>query len=462
VYSLGIKGVMRVSASGGTPERLRAGKETELAYGPQVLPGGKSLLLTLAAGPSADAWDKARVVVQAIGGSEQKTIITGGSDARYLPTGHIVYALGGSLMAVPFDLGRLETTGGPVPVVDGVRRSVAGATGTSQSGISSNGSLVYIPGPTSLAAAQQDIGLMDRKGVVQPLKLPAALYEYPRASPDGKRIAFGTDDGKEANVWIYELDGRNSTRRLTFGGRNKFPIWSTDSRRVSFQSDRDGDLGIWWQAADGTGAAERLTKAEPATSHIPESWSPKSGALLYTVTDHTLRSTLWMLSVQERKVAPFGGVQSKGGNLIESAFSPNGQWVAYTTNETDNVGDNNVYVQPFPATGAIYQISKTGENGHDPAWSADGKELFYVPQVGQFVAVTVTTEPSFSFGNPMSVPRAFPVAGPTTPRTFDITPDGRILSIVAPGQTQPGSAVQQIQLVINWFEELKARVPTKQ
>jgi hypothetical protein len=222
VYGLGTNGVMRVSASGGATERLVVGKDVELCYGPQVLPGGESLLFTIASGPSSYLCDKGRVVVQTIGGSGQKTIVTGGSDARYLRTGDIVYAPGGSLMAAPFDLGRLEITGSTAPVVDGVRRSIGGSTGASHASISSTGSLVYLQGPASVAAAQQDVGLTDRKDVVQPLSLPAALYEHPRASPDGKRIAFGTDDGEEANVWIYELDGRSATRRLTFGDETSF------------------------------------------------------------------------------------------------------------------------------------------------------------------------------------------------------------------------------------------------
>jgi WD40 repeat protein len=128
-------------------------------------------------------------------------------------------------------------------------------------------------------------------------------------SPDGRHVAFGVDDGKEQMVWIYDLSGATSMRRLTFGGRNRYPAWSADSARVAFSSDRDGDAAIFWQRADGTGTAERLTKPEQGTSHVPNAWSPDGKTLFFSVTKGSDVS-LWTLSVQEKKVAAFGGVQA--------------------------------------------------------------------------------------------------------------------------------------------------------
>ena len=125
---------------------------------------------------------------------------------------------------------------------------------------------------------------MDRKGGVEPLKLPPGAYSHTRVSPDGKRIVFATDDGKDAAVWIYDLSGTTAMRRLTFSGKNRYPIWSADGQRVAFQSDRDGDLGIYCPAADGSGTPERLTTADKDTTHIPESWSPSGDAFLFRVT----------------------------------------------------------------------------------------------------------------------------------------------------------------------------------
>ncbi|MEO7134339.1 MAG: protein kinase, partial [Vicinamibacterales bacterium] len=251
VFGQGSKGIMRVSPNGGTPDVLVRVKDGEQAHGPQLLPGGQYVLFTLATGTSRDRWDKARIVVQSLKSGELIPLIEGGSDARYVPTGHIVYALNGRLYAVAFDLQRLQVTSGPVPIVEGVRRAAAGVTGAADYSFSSTGSLIFIPGPVSTSSSLLEIALFDRKGGSEPLKLPPGPYLMPRVSPDGTRIAFGTDDGKEAIVWIYDLAGTTSRRRLTFGGNNRFPIWSADGKRVAFQSDRDGDLAIFLQPADG-------------------------------------------------------------------------------------------------------------------------------------------------------------------------------------------------------------------
>src|SRR5438552_19000663 len=145
-------------------------------------------------------WDKARIVAQSLKSSKRGTLVSGGSDGRYLPTGHLVYALGGVLFAVPLDLRHLAVTAGPAPIVEGVKRS-SGNLGTAHFSVSSTGSLVFVPGPASTSSAQSDLALADRSGAVQALKLPPGPYEYPRLSPDGKQIAVGSDDGKDAIVW---------------------------------------------------------------------------------------------------------------------------------------------------------------------------------------------------------------------------------------------------------------------
>jgi Tol biopolymer transport system component len=152
--------------------------------------------------------------------------------------------------------------GGPVPILEGVLRtnSDANGTGIAHFSYSRTGSLVYLPGPVSSATTVNDLVLFDRKGASQPLKLPQGFYRSPRVSPDGKWVTFDSEDSGGATVWVYNLSGGTSIRRLTFGGKNRAPIWSADSQWVAFQSDREGDLAIFRQRADGSGAAERLTK----------------------------------------------------------------------------------------------------------------------------------------------------------------------------------------------------------
>jgi eukaryotic-like serine/threonine-protein kinase len=464
VFGQGSKGIMRVSTNGGTPEVLVRVKDGEEAHGPQLLPGGQHVLFTLATGTDFGRWDKARVVVQSLASGERKTLIEGGSDARYVPTGHLVYAVGGNLFAVAFDVRRLEMMGGPVPMVEDVRRSNGRETGAAHFSLSSTGSLIYIPGFASGPEwGHQGIVLTDRLGRVERLQLPPGPYRGVRASPDGTRIAFEADDGKEAIIYTYDLSGARPMQRLTFGGNNRFPVWTSDSKRVAFQSDRDGDLGIFWQSADGKGTAERLTKPDQGVSHAPESWSPMGDRFLFSTTKGSDVS-LWTFSLQDRKATTFGEVHSS--YPTGAIFSPDGRWVAYTTSER-GMTTMTIYVQPFPATGAKYQLFVKGSSNtptntpHKVAWSPDGKELFYVPRLGGFEAVSVTTQPTFAFGNAVTVPRPFQPGPPNSRTLYDITPDGKFVGLMPAGRTPSGDfTAPQIQVVLNWFEELRARVPT--
>ena len=177
--------------------------------------------------------------MQAPGTGVRKTLIEGGSHARYVPTGHLAYISGGTVFAVPFDLRSLTVTGGAVPVIEGVSRVMA-ALGAAHFAFSSSGSVAFVPGGS---ATQHQLVVFDRSGAVEGLKLSPGTYLFPRVSADGKKVAFETTDRKEAFISIYELSGDSSPRRLTFGGNNRFPVWSADGRRMTFQSDREGDRG---------------------------------------------------------------------------------------------------------------------------------------------------------------------------------------------------------------------------
>jgi serine/threonine-protein kinase len=444
-------GILRVSPNGGTPEVLvRVQAADGLVHGPQLLPDGDALLFTLARpGPvTSDFWDKAEVVVHSLQTGKRKTLVSAGSEGRYLPTGHLVYMVEGTMMAARFDLRTLEVTSGDVPIVEGIRRSSPAVGNASQFGISDTGVLAYVPGP--VRAGQDDVFLYDQKGEMTALKLPRGTYAYPRVSPDGQSIAVETSDTKQAMISLYDLSGTSSLRRLTFGGNNRLPIWSADGKRVAFQSDREGDLAIFWQPVDG-GTAERLTRPEPGTSHVPESWAPKEEMFLFSSTKEG-ETTLWTFSVQDRKASRFGDVTSSGVPT-NAVFHPTGRLVAYQAGEA-GVGEATTYVQPFPPTGAKYEIGRGGR----PMWSRDGKELFYVPAPSQFRVVSVRTEPVFGFSPPAPVLRRFGLAPPAIARPYDILPDGRIVSVDAVNLAGDQQS-QQIQVVLNWFEELKAKLP---
>jgi len=255
-------------------------------------------------------------------------------------------------------------------------------------------------------------------------------------SPDGRQLVLGSDGGSEAVIWIYELSGTSAPRRLTFQGRNRFPVWSNDGTYVAFGSDRDGDPGIFRQRADGTEVAERLTKAEKGTAHIPTSWAPDGSRLLYdSVTVD--KTTLWSFTMSDRKAAPVGAIAS--GTPTGAVFSPDGRWIAYTSNEGRT--SNAVFVEPFPPTGAKQQVSKDQDDGHHLVWTRDGAELLFTPGPGTRLSVVgVATRPTFKPVSTEAVlPRPFRNEGPEAVRPYDIAPDGRhIFGLVAPGAVAAG------------------------
>jgi Tol biopolymer transport system component len=303
------------------------------------------------------------------------------------------------------------------------------------------------------------LAALDLKGGVERLKLPGKTYAIPRVSPDGKQVAVSTET-KDTNVWIVDLAGTTAPRQLTtLGGANRYPIWSADSKRVAFQSDHEGDLGIFWQNADGTGTAERLTKAEKGTEHIPDSWSPDSKRFSYTVAKGR-EAAVWIFDLQDKKSTVFA--EKPLAFFGRSAFSPDGQWLAYQSNET---GTFEIFVQPFPPTGAKYPVVKAA--GH-PFWSPDGRALFYNTGPNRIESVGVTTKPTFSFKPPvpltgglMGLRSANPA---TSPRVWDFTPDGKhIIGVIDINSSEPATSaptgVPPIHVVLNWFEDLKQRVP---
>ena len=453
-------GVSRVHASGGKPEVIATLKAGEYGGTPRLMPGGRAVMFSVARGNTIDLWDAADIVVQDLASSERKVLVSGGSDARYVPTGHLVYVVGGVLRAVPFDLDRLKVTGEAVPVVLGVQRLstrvvTALSAGSAYYSLSETGSLVYVPGPTS-TMARTGIAFIGQDGKPTLMQLPAGTYVAPRVSPEGTRIVYGTDNGQEADVWVYELSGQTAPRRLTLGGGNRFPIWSHDGDRVAFQSNREGDQGIWWQRLDG-GQAERLTTPnDKDTFHLPESFARDDRTLAFTVRKAGT-SELWMLSLPDRKAAKFSTSVARIGR---SAFSPDGRWLAYQSYDGATAG---VLVESFPPSGVPNQIARRETaTPHHPFWSRDGKTLFYLPGPNQFAAVRVTTQPAFSFSNTVSLPRGvFLEGGPDSVRSIDALPDGRFVGIVDLAQSESGDlSAPRINVVLNWHEELRRLAPT--
>jgi Tol biopolymer transport system component len=297
--------------------------------------------------------------------------------------------------------------------------------------------------------------MTNRAGQLDELRVPPGYYERPRVSRDGSLVAVSSEDANGAHIWIYDLSGKTSIRQLTFDGKNRFPVWSPDGTRVAFQSDREGDLAIFSQRSDGTTTAERLTKPENGSIHVPESWSSDGKHLVFSASEGGTNH-LFVYSLDTKTSAPFGDVRSP--RLISPTFSPDGRWVAYTV--TTTAGQNQVFVQPFPATGAKYLVG----SGARPQWSPAGKEILFYRNEGTF-AKTVITQPGFSLSNEVALPfNVYAGRGPGAGRDADIMPDGkRFVAVVASTDPNAGpSGIREFQVVLNWFQELKERVPTEQ
>ncbi|MFY9530201.1 MAG: hypothetical protein WAR24_14930 [Candidatus Acidiferrales bacterium] len=318
---------------------------------PEFLPGSKAVLF--AAGPTAISFANARVAVQLVGTGQQRNLVQGGMP-RYAPSGHLVYAQGGSLMAMPFDPQRLEATGTAVPLVEGVLQSPV--TGAAQYSFSSTGSLVYVSG--GVQSAQSRLVWVSRSGVEQPLAAPAHAYVFPQLSPDGRRIAAGIIE-QETQIWLYDLP-RETLTRFTFEGNfNPVPVWTPDGKRIAFESNKEGPPNVFWQLADGSDGLERLTTSQ--NIHAPISFSPDGQLLAFIEVDPTTGLDIWVLRLGDSS-AGSGQVPSAGSGQVRKAqsflrtpfnegaprFSPDGRWLAYVSDES---GRNEIYVQPYPGPG---------------------------------------------------------------------------------------------------------------
>jgi len=378
---------------------------------------------------------------------------------RYAPSGHLVYAQGGNLMAVPFDPQRLAIKGAAVPVVVSVLQSPL--SGAAQYSFSATGSLVYVSG--GVQSGQSRLVWVSRNGAEQPMAAPTHAYLLPRLSPDGRRVAV-TITEQETQVWLYDLPRETLTRFTFEGNYNVVPVWTPDGKRIAFESAKEGPLNIFWQLADGSGGLERLTTSEYL--HAPSSWSPDGQLLAFFEVNPATQRDIWVLRIGDSS-AGSGQVPSVASGQVRKAqpflrtqfdesvprFSPDGRWLAYISNES---GRSEIYVQPYPGPGGKWQISTEG--GTEPAWNPNGRELFY-RSGDKMMEVEIATQPGFAAGTPRMLfeGRYEPAPFPST--NYDVSRDGqRFLMIKSIEQEQ--AAPTQINVVLNWFEELKRRVPT--
>jgi serine/threonine-protein kinase len=456
-------GLSQVPAAGGEPQALTKLKEGEIGHRwPQFLPDGKSVLFAVQIGGNSDDW---HIAAQRLDATEHQILIRGGTYARYVPTGHLVYYRAGTIMAVPFDPVRLEVMGTPAPVIEGVT-AATGASGAAQFSFSSLGSLAYVPGG-SAGQTEMTLVWVDRKGAEQPLPAPPRAYDDPRLSPDGQQVAL--IEGSTNDVWVYDIP-RATLARLTFEGTSDFPLWTPDGKRIVFVSTKAGVAGLYWKPADGSGPEERLTTSEVLPQ--PSSVSPDGKTLAFNEVRPNTGHDIWVLSLEgtpSRAAESEGdprqaGAEGRKPKLFLQApfgqfapmFSPDGRWLAYHSMES---GRGEIYVQPFPGPGGKWLISSEG--GDAPVWARNGRELFY-RNGEKMMVVDITTQPGFRAGTPRMLFERSGYRNDMVRADFDVSPDGQRFLVLKAKEQPQAAAATQIHVVLNWFEELKRRVPSGQ
>ena len=444
-----VNGLFRVSADGGVPEKLpmAALNPGEQVSFPELLPGGRSLLVTVLPtrtsfvfqGGMADS-TAARIDAIDLSTGARKTLIRGGGVAHYSPSGHLVYSARQTLHAVAFDLERLEVRGQPVQIAE--------KNASSDYAMSSDGSLIYAAGG---ASRDQHLVWVDRNGREEPSGAPPGPYVYPLLSPDGTRVALTVWNTSRADrdIWIWDLQRRNMEQFTVDESDNSTIAWTADGRRLAFGSARVGGiLNVFWQPSDGSGAPERLLNSEHV--QMPMRFT-RDGRLLVSAEVPGEGRNILALSLDgsQRTESIVHGPASD----LSTDLSPDGRWLAYDSNES---GQYEVYVRPYPNPDrGRWVISMAG--GRQPVWSRDGRELFYRDFSGALIAVPVTLTSRFSAGRPMKLldGGGFSGAGPTgSSQTYDVAKDGRFLMLKTAAGTD-----SSLVIVHNWVEELKGLAP---
>jgi hypothetical protein len=436
VFAAGASGLMRVSDAGGRPEVLtepdpERGEVSHIA--PQFLPGG-DLLFTVRT--ADDGW---RLALLPRGSQRWYWLPAIGelAGARYVSTGHVIYAQGGGLHAIPLDVTKRGFAGAARPLSETVYTRVVGDAILAQFTSADNGVLALISG----RPPDWQLQLVSRSGEERPLTNVPHLYRYPRISPDGSRIAVTVEE-ERADIHVVDRQ-RGTIRKLTRTGSNTVPAWTPDSKRVTFSARRVGSnsYDLFWMPIDESADAEPLLTRDGV--QLPSGWSPSGrGVLLYEELSNATARDIWAWSAADKSVTPVVATPASERGAV---FSPDGHWIAYVSNES---GSDEIYVQKYPGPGGREVVSQNG--GTEPVWSSDGQELFYRHGAG-VMAVRVRTSPGFVAESPRTLFEGDFVLSPTGRPNYDVTPDGRSFVMV---RSMPG-ATAHLHIVQNWTQQLK-------
>jgi serine/threonine-protein kinase len=442
-------GIWRIPAGGGTATQVLGIARDERVHAPQLLPDGKTVLFTLRREVGSREWMNAQIVTQSLDGAERRVIVAG-RDGRYLPTGHLVYAMKSVLMGVRFDLGTMQAVGAPVPLVEGLRLPVEfpGTVGTANYDLSDTGTLVYVAsGPPATAA--RELVAVDRRGNATPLLPEMRDYWRPRLSPDGTRLVVEVSEDDSSQLWIVTVKDGVAAPLTSDGTINVFAAWSPDSRSVIHRSNRAGTYGIYRQAIDGLSAPQLLYRS-------PEDVIPgdvaRDGTVVFAAGEQTGRRAIYSIPLSGGEPKPVVATP-----VLEHmpAFSPDGAWLAYVSNET---GRSEVYIRLLDAPeGTRRRVSQDG--GTAPVWSRDGRELFYRAANGYLTAVPTRLDRAMALGRPEALFAAegrFRSSGNAP--AYDVDASGRFIMVT---EVERPPFARQIRVVLNWHEELNALLPAR-
>jgi serine/threonine-protein kinase len=414
------------------------------------VPGGRAVVFTIGTRDSTTA-DEATIALVSLETGETKELHAGGYYGQVTPSGHVVFIRDATLFAVPFDIERLEVTGSPAPVVQGI--TTEPGPGGAQYSFSDDGTLVYVSGEVEVP--DYPAVWVDREGGVSKLWDSEASYASPAVSPDGRRLALSVLRDSNWDVWVYDLEREVATRLTFHDGYDADQIWSPDGEHIIFTSSRDGYPSPYRKRADGSGNAERLLDSEE--EFYPLSVSPDGQVLIGETTENDI--DIGVLSLEEPgALKPF--LASSFADR-DPRFSPDGRWVAYASDES---GVPEVYVRPFPEAGGRWQVSDGG--GRFPTWSRTGRELFYRTDEGIMVAAVETVGDTFRVGKAQTLfegsfrggMRGISVFGYIF-RDFDVTPDGKHF-VMFPSDEDRAEQTN-VTVVFNWFDDLRRTLPTK-
>jgi Tol biopolymer transport system component len=434
-------GIWRVPATGGTPTRVIEVGPGEQAHGPHLLPDGEWVLFTLLPA-GVGSWNRANILAESMRTHERVTLVEGARDARYLASGHIVYAANGNVLAAPFDAKARRLTSGAVPVLRNVF-DAGTITGAVHFDVNAIGTLVYVPNVENALR----LTWVDRRGNEEPIPGELRPFRHPHVSPDGTRIAVEVEEPANTDIWVGDAR-RGQFARLTINEDvDTDPIWTPDGTRVVFTSVR-GKTGLFGQAVDGRGDASHV--AEGSGGVRPMTWT-SSGELVFEELQGAAVKVLPLDGQSPARDVPLFD-RPEYFNEKLPAISPDGRWIAYESTES---GAMEVYVRPFPDTSASrVQISQGG--GFAPLWSKDGREIYYRND-RSLMAVAITTTPTFTAAPPEALFRlsGYVLAG-TRGIRYDVAPDGRFLML----KDEDGRDTRdRIVVVQHWFEELGRLVP---